>query len=230
MRKLNPTSSLENHSAASVAKTLCAEYPAISLRVLVTACALLFLRSTEAALPPHAPSLSVHESCYGTALDGNTRVSIQGLEIRVVSHADTTKPYQVQCFFLKKGKKESPVIVDDTVIFDVVNPHATYEVIAHPIKVADAGSNQAARKSKSKSGKSAGKSSKTRTSSQTKSSSIKNPREGYVVRIAYEGEVLRTHYSGHPLEESLQLTPSLLDQEVLKKSARHLQADDLLKR
>jgi len=224
LRKLNPISSLENHSVASVAKTLCAEYSAISLRVLVTTCALLFAGSTEAALPPHAPSLSVHESCYGTALDGTTRVSIQGLEIRIVSHADTTKPYQVQCFFLKRGKKDSPVIVDDTVIFDVVNPHATYEVIANPIKLSGAEPKQTSSRSKSKSGRSIGK------SSPAKSSPIKNPREGFVVRIIFEGEVLRTHYSGHPLEESIQMNSSILDQAALKKSARHLQADGLLKR
>ncbi|MEI6376136.1 MAG: hypothetical protein WCO97_02970, partial [bacterium] len=87
------------------------------------AAVLAFGTMARATLAPHAPSMSVHESRYGTVTNGDRKESVQRLEIRIVSHTEPGTTYQVQCFFLKRGKKGAPVTVDDTVIFDVVNPH-----------------------------------------------------------------------------------------------------------
>ena len=184
---------------------------------------LAFGTLARATLAPHAPSLSVHESRYGTVTNGDRKESVQRLEIRIVSHAEPGTTYQVQCFFLKRGKMDSPVTVDDTVIFDVVNPHGTYEVIAHPIKVAGTSSSKASGSSKSKSGKSS------KNSHPVKTLTSESPREGFVVRILCEGATLRTHFSGHSLENLLEHDPSWLEQAVLKKSARHLEANEILK-
>ena len=178
----------------------------------------------RATLAPHAPSLSVHESCYGTVTHASQRENIQGLEIKIVSRADHERTYQVQCFFLKRGKKDASVTVDDAVIFDVVNPHGTYEVIAHPIKVAGTSSSKASGSSKSKSGKSS------KNSHPVKTLTSESPREGFVVRILSEGAILRTHFSGHSVENLLEQDPSWLEQAALKTSARHLEANELLKR
>ncbi|MEI6377779.1 MAG: hypothetical protein WCO97_11345 [bacterium] len=178
----------------------------------------------RATLAPHAPSLSVHESRYGTVIHASQRENIQGLEIKIVSRADHERIYQVQCFFLKRGKKDASITVDDAVIFDVVNPHGTYEVIARPIKVSGVSPPKTAGNSKSKSGKSS------KTSRPDKSQASESPREGYVVRILCDGEILRTHCSGHALEKLLEQDPSLLEQTARKKSVRHLEANGLLKR
>jgi hypothetical protein len=168
-----------------------------------------------AKLAAHAPSLSVYEDCYGMVRAGNRHESIQGLEIRLVSYSTGT-PYQVQCFFLKSSPGESPVI-DDTVIFDVVNPHANYIVLAKPISLPGA-------KKKSSPG---GKSSK--KSPAGVPSSAKDPREGFVVRVLSGDEVLRQHCSTHALEILAKGSPQLLDEAVKKKSARHVDAVTLLK-
>ena len=166
----------------------------------------------------------MHESCYGTVTHADRRESIQSLEIRIISHAEPGTAYQVQCFFLKRGKKEASVTVDDAVTFDVVNPHGTYEVIAHPIKVGGAGSPKGAGSKKSMSGKSS------KTSHSSKSPTSEYPREGYIVRVLCDGVILRTHYSGHSLQNLLEQDPGLLDQAASKKSTRHPPARGLIKR
>jgi hypothetical protein len=184
---------------------------------------LAFGTLARATLAPHAPSMSVHESRYGTVTNGDRKESVQRLEIRIVSHAEPGTTYQVQCFFLKRGKKDAPVTVDDTVIFDVVNPHGTYEVIAHPIKVAGMSSSKASGRSKSKSVKSSKK------SHPVKALTSESTREGFVVRILCEGATLRTHFSGHSVEDHIEQDPSWLEQVALKTSARHLEVNELLK-
>lgn len=183
------------------------------------------LHSSFGVMAPHTPSLSVEESCYGTSLQGTQPVSIQGLKIRIVTYTDIERTFQVQCFFLKHGRKDAIVTVDDTVIFDVVNPHGTYEVTAKPIKVPGTGSSKAAGSSKSKA-----KTGKLSKKTQLYKTAVnKNPREGYVVRILSDGSILRTYCSSHALDKLIEQDPRLLDQAALKKSARHLESRSLLK-
>jgi len=199
-------------------------------RTVSASVVLMGLHSSFGIMAPHTPSLTVDESCYGTSLQGTQSVSIQGLNIRIVTHADIERTFQVQCFFLKHVKNDAKVSVDDTVIFDVINPHGTYEVTAQPIKISGAGSSKAAGSSKSKCKSKAklGKSSKSPHPNKTAGS--ENPREGYVVRILNDGSVLRTYCSSHPLERLVEEDPSLLDQATLQRSARHLESSSLLKR
>lgn len=171
-----------------------------------------------AKLAAHAPSFSVYEDCYGTVMAGNRRESIQGVEIRLVSYSTGT-PYQVQCFFLKSKSPGEPPIVDDTVIFDVLNPHANYIVLAKPIILRGS--------KKSSSSSPGGRSSK--RSPPAIPSATKDPREGFVVRVLSGDEVLRQHCSTHPLETLVKDSPQLLDEAAKKKSARHVDAATLLK-
>ena len=170
----------------------------------------------RATLAPHAPSLSVHESCYGTVTLGDRRESIQGLEIRIASHSDPEKTYQVQCFFLKRGAQGGSPTVDDTVIFDVVNPHGTYEVLANPIKLTGAAKQTQAKSSK--------------TLNAAKPTAKDYPREGFVVRIlGSDDAVLREFFSTHPIERLVREHPEILNKAANKKSARHPVAVNLLK-
>ena len=93
----------------------------------------LWFRAALASFPAHAPSFSVHESAYGIRLNGGKRENIQSLQIRLVSYAEPGTRFEVQSFFLKKGKPGELPKVDDTVLFEVTNPHAAYEIKAKPI-------------------------------------------------------------------------------------------------
>jgi hypothetical protein len=194
-----------------------------SLRPVATALFLLSQTSAFAALAPHAPSLSVHENAYGTVTEGEIRESIQGLEIKLVSHAEPDRTYQVECFFLKKGKKGALPTVDDAVFFNVVNPHAVFEVKAKPIKLGSLPKKAASQTGKpSKSSKKGGSSSNSRAN--------ESPREGYVVRVLSEGILLRESFSNHAMEELIAKNPEILAHVHQGKSIRHLSPEDLRRR
>ena len=50
--------------------------------------ATMLIGNAVAVLPSHAPSLSVHETAFGTVTKGDHQESIQELSVRIVSHAD----------------------------------------------------------------------------------------------------------------------------------------------
>lgn len=169
----------------------------------------------RAASPAEAPSLSVHEKAYGTRTINGHPESIQELEIRIVSHTPSAMPFVVECFFLKRGKKGSPHLVDDTVIFEVTNPHATYEVEAKPIAL----HSTASKPSSKNKGHSGG----------TKTKTPEVPREGWVVRVLQNGSVLRQHCSAHAVESLLEEDPELLTRAVSSRSVRRPESGELLK-
>jgi len=184
---------------------------------------LLTANAGASTLAPHAPTLSVHETCYGTSSHDGVRESVEGLEIRMVSYTEPGTIYEVQCFFLKKGKGDHPATIDDTVIFNVTNPHGSYAVLAKPIKI---GRDTSSGTQTSKSGK-GGKGSKTQT---PPNPSLEYPREGYLVRVLCDGIVLRQSFSTHRVEEFVKANPGLIEAAVAKKSVRYLQGSDLHKR
>lgn len=170
----------------------------------------------RASAAMHAPHLSVHESHYGIGMEGTTRCSLQGISMRISSYADPQTKFIVQCFFLKRGKLPDAPKVDDTVLFEISPSHASYEVTAKPIPLAGGG--KSAKKQSAKKG----------ITSKASSAQPKDPREGYIVRILCDGIVVRAHYSGHQIERFAKEHPDLLDQAALKKSARHLDHNELL--
>jgi hypothetical protein len=174
--------------------------------------------ATAAQLAAHAPSLSVHESCYGTATREGHRESIQGIEIRIVSRNDPGSIYQVQCFFLKRGKYGAPPTVDDTVLFDTTDPHGTYRVMAKPITLS----------SSTSTGTGSKKPSKSSSPSKTPDPSSEHPREGFLVRILHNGIVLREHGSSHSIEHLAQEDTELFTKATESKKARHMEASSLL--
>ena len=167
-------------------------------------------RAASGAIPDHQPSLSVRESCYGTVTKGHKRESIQGLEIRVVSYEPPGFTCRIECFFLKRGRDGTPPSVDDTVIFDVTNPHGTYSVTARPIPLSrNAG--------KSGSGKKAA----------SRNPNADFPREGWVVRVLHRRKVLEQRCSSHMVEDLVREDPALLPGAAAAKKARLLQAAEL---
>ena len=185
---------------------------------MIAASALLPKCEAWAGLASHAPSLSVHESHYGIGLNGDKRESVQSIQIRIASYAEPETQFEVQSFFLRKGKPGELPKIDDTVIFEVVNPHATYHVTAKPIPLPGCAK-------PSKSTPTNGSKSKQVT---TGSSVGDVPREGFVVRILCDGNVINQHSSGHHIQEFAQTHHELLDQAAAKKSARHLESKDIL--
>jgi len=179
--------------------------------------ALYLLQSLAASQHlPHAPSLSVHECRYGTARSGERSESVQELEVRIVSYDSPGTRFTVQVFFLRRSPHGEAPAIDDTVLFTVTDPHATYAVSAKPIKVR---------------GPSASPQKVASPAKTTPSATIaKYPREGYVVRVLHDGIVVREHASSHAVESFLRTHPELLDRAAGKKSARHLEASELLKR
>lgn len=175
--------------------------------------------ATAVPLSPHAPSLSVHESCYGTATRGGHRESVQGIDVRIVSRDDPGSTYQVQCFFLKRGKNGDPPTADDTVFFDTTDPHGTYRVMAKPITLRSTSLKETAKKKSSKS-----------SSPKPKDLSADHPREGFLVRILHKGNVLREHGSTHAIEHLAQENPELFTKAVESRKARHEQSPSLLLR
>lgn len=163
-------------------------------------------RNTTAAFPANKPSLSVHESCYGTLAREGKRECIQGLEIRLVSYEARGFTCRVECFFLKRGRTGTPPSVDDAVIFDATNPHGNYAVTAKPILLPSQSGNR-------KPGNTA----------------VKDPREGWVVRVLHDGVVLEERCSSHGVEQLVSENPDLLASAAKSKKARHLKSAELLK-
>ena len=181
-------------------------------RFILPAAIPLLMGNAVAVLPSHAPSLSVHEMAFGTVTKGDHQESIQELSLRIVSHADPGASYEVQCFFVKQGKPEAGPAIDDTVTFHVSNPHGTYKIRAQPIKLK--GSPKPATATKSK-----------KTASKASNESI---RAGYIVRILCNGELLREDFSDHSMRNFVRENPKALDAALAKKTARHLDATELL--
>ena len=181
----------------------------------------LWFRAALASFPAHAPSFSVHESAYGIRLNGGKRENIQSLQIRLVSYAEPGTRFEVQSFFLKKGKPGELPKVDDTVLFEVTNPHAAYEIKAKPIALSGG-----TKPTKNKSPKNS--KSKQATQVTTGSSAGEVPREGFVVRVLCDGILLKQHCSSHQVQEFAKDHPEILNQAAAKKSARYLEAKDIL--
>ena len=175
---------------------------------MVAVFSLLALPGVRAEFLIPAPSLTVHESHYGIGLNGEKRESVQSIQIRLLSSAEPGKRFQVQSFFFKKGRPGGIPRVDDTVIFDTVNPHATYQVAARSIPLSGC----------------------SKTSASTATSLVTIPRVGFIVRILHDGILIREHCSTHQLQEFAQVHSGTLDRAAAKKSARHLEAKDLLVR
>ena len=170
----------------------------------------------------HPPTLAVHESLYGTEIHGKQRLSVEKITIRLYSHGGLNTEYAVQCFFLKKGKPGEPPQINDTILFELTDPRATYEVTAMPIKLPPPP--QAAKSKSSKKG------SKKSASKQAKPTAADYPREGYIVRLLCDGSVVRSMASSHPLERLAKESPELLNQLAAAKSARHLDVETLVKK
>jgi hypothetical protein len=196
---------------------------------LIGAFASSFLLATGkvagALLPADAPSMSVHESCYGTSLRDGHRESIQGLEIRTVSYAEPRIPFEVQCFFLKGGKHDGLLTVDDTVILQVDTPVANLRVLANPIRVPGTVQSAKTPKAQSSSGK-RGSPATGRPKSAMAPQSSASPREGFVVRVVRDGTVLRQHCSSHRLELLITEHPDLLTAAAAGKKVRRPGAVD----
>jgi hypothetical protein len=189
---------------------------------LIAVTLLAFAGPGSATIAPTAPYLSVHECRYGISEKGGHRKSILNLEIKIVSHHDAETSYRVQCFFLKRGKNGGNPTVNDTVCFDVVDPHATYIVTANPIPlVGSAGSTKT---------KAAPKSSKFKSQSKSKntlSQPSPSPREGYLVRILHGDCIVRESCSSHSVESLAMEDPELFEKAASGKKARFKQPREL---
>ena len=171
----------------------------------------------------HAPTLAVHASLYGNEVHGKQRLSVERITVRLYGQAGSQTDYAVQCFFLKKGMSGEPPQIDDTVLFEVRDPRASYEVTAKPIKLS-AGEKTA------KSAKKGSKKSSAKKTKQLIPTAADYTREGYIVRVLCDGIVVRTQASNHPLERLSKENPGLLDQAARSKSARHFAVTDLVKK
>ena len=166
-------------------------------------------------IPSDAPSLSVHESCYGTSTKNGRSESIQGIDIRIVSRRESPATFEVECFFLKKGTQGAPPTIHDVVRFEVTDPHDTYRVSAHPLAV-KAGSGQSKTKGSSKS----------RTAGSSSKAAIEAPREGFLVRVLRKSDhaVLREHASSHSVALLAKEDPELFAKASSDKKVRTLDA------
>ncbi len=197
------------------------------MKFYAAAIVLLLANPVLATPPPNAPTLSVHESSYGTVAQGARRESIQGISIRIFSHVAPSTKYEIQCFFLKRQKQGGLPKVDDTVIFETAAAHGVYEVLAKPIKLS---SGVKSSKSRSKSKGSISKKSQSRLPKPSKNTVSESPREGFVVRVLCDGIILRQYCSGHPIEQLVKEHPEIFEPAATAKSTRHLSAENLLKR
>jgi hypothetical protein len=191
-----------------------------ALRLAALVLGILPAQHASSGLPhTDAPALSVHECSYGTALREGRRESIQRIEIGIISRTRPGTAYQVQCFFLQRGKDGGSPSIHDTALFDVVDPHGTYRVAALPIKLGTISQHKS------------GKNSKNSTASLTTKNPIANhPREGFLVRIMRDGEMLREHASSHSLDRLATEDPGFFSKAAECKKARHLDASDLIVR
>lgn len=191
---------------------------------LIAASLLAFTGLGFGAIAPTAPYLSVHECRYGILEKGSHRQSILSLEIKIVSHHDAETSYRVQCFFLKRGKNGGNPTVDDTVCFDVVDPHTAYIVTANPIQFAGS--------TGSPKTKAPPRSSNSKTKSQAKAKATTSlpspsPREGYLVRILHGDRVVRESFSSHTVEKLAMEDPELFEKAASGKKARIKQSREL---
>ena len=163
--------------------------------------AVLLSGSLRAVPSPEAPSLSVHESAYGTITREGHRENIDHLDLKIVSHSATGVPIRVECFFFKPGKHGGTPSVDDAVGFEITDPHGTYRVEAKPIPL----------KGEAKPSK-VGKASKKAHPSATGKASPQapSPRAGYMVLISRNGTRLREVFSDHVVETFAREHPDLL--------------------
>lgn len=173
-------------------------------------------------LAPHAPSLMVHETAYGITTHDGHRESNQSIEMRIVSRHEPRTTYQVQCFFIKKGKSGSPATIDDTVLFGATDPHGTYRVMARPIALGKAPFSSGTGGSKKK------PSSKSSSPSKPADSSADYPREGYLVRILHDGIVLREHASSPQIERLAKEESEFFEKAAFSKKTRHEEGTSLL--
>lgn len=195
--------------------------PLRAFLAVATLNALLLNQVTASTSERIIPSLSVHETNFGTELDGKQRLSVEKIQIRLHTHREIKNKFLLQCFFFKKGKVNSLPIINDTVVFEVNNARFAYEVCAKPIKLSSPGT--ASKKKSSK--KSSAKNPKPSTVSASDF-----PRAGFIVRLLCDGDVLRLYTSNHPLERLATEHPELLDRAASAKSAQHLNASDLVKK
>jgi len=186
--------------------------------------------SSLRAVQENAPNLSVHESSYGTRSSGNAKESIQGIDLKLVSHHESENGFQVQCFFMKRGVQGAPPSVDDTVTFDVNQPHGTYMVSAKPIRIPGSAATSPTPTAKTAKGKSSKTTAQPKLATTQSAINAQFPREGYVVRVLSGGVPIRDYCSNHTLEKLLKEDPALFEKAAASKSARHLVPEDLLKR
>lgn len=182
----------------------------------IAALILFTLPGIIAAVPAHAPSLSVHESCYGTSVREGHCENIQGLEIGIVSRRAPGTSYRVECFFLKRGKNSDSPSVDDVVVFEITDPHAVYRVMAKPIRTGTSPSLSRVRTS--------GKKSHVQKLSAPRNLS---PREGFLVRILSDGAIVREYCSSHSVERLAAEDPELFTKALAGKKARGLESQDI---
>ncbi len=167
----------------------------------------------------HPPTLAAHESLYGIETHGKKRFSVSRITMRFHSWEKSKTDYLVECFFLKKGELGDLPKIDDTVLFSVTDPQGTYEVDSKPIKLPSPHKAEKTKPAKKKS-----------SSAQPKFTQADYPREGYIVRLLSDGVVVRFQTSSHPLDRMVKENAPLLDQAASAKSARHLEAETLLKK
>ena len=173
---------------------------ALSLPCLTMA-GLLFSGSLQAVPLANAPSLSVHESAYGTVTREGHRENIEHLDLKIVTHSATGAPIRVECFFLKPGKHDAIPTVDDAAGFEIADPHGTYRLEAKPIPV----------KGDSKPPKAGKAPKKGHAATATTTSPPTLPaRAGYVVLISRDGTRLREFFSDHVMETIVRDHPDLL--------------------
>ena len=197
------------------------------------AVAAVFMASTVLSLhavQENAPSLSVHESSYGTHSSGNTKESIQGIDLKLVSHHESENGFQVQCFFMRRAIHDAPPTVADTVIFDVNQAHGTYTVHANPIRIPGSAATSPTPTAKTAKGKSSKTTAQPKLATTQSAINAQFPREGYVVRVLSGGIPIRDYCSNHTLEKLLKEDPALFEKAAASKSARHVVPEDLLKR
>lgn len=195
--------------------------------------AAVFMASTVPSLhavQENAPNLSVHESSYGTRSSGNTKESIQGIDLKLVSHHESENGFQVQCFFMRRGIHDAPPTVADTVIFDVNQAHGTYTVHANPIRIPGSAATSPTPTAKTAKGKSSKTTAQPKLAKTQSAINAQFPREGYVVRVLSGGIPIRDYCSNHTLEKLLKEDPALFEKAAASKSARHVVPEDLLKR
>jgi hypothetical protein len=202
--------------AVRMIQRLLIRYLRASLPILASA---LLAKSASAASGCHAPSLAAHESLYGSETKRGVTYSVERLSLRIIGDKDVDSVFVVQCFFFKKPKDGETPKIGDTALFEVTHPHGNYEVMAAPVRMSAAANSKKKKKSKKAAAKNA-----------PPPSSSKFPWEGYVVRLLHDQKVLKISASSHPLERLAREHPELLEKAAAMKSARHLQAADLLKK